>query len=753
MLNYHIIIVHKDNIMKFIMKLFKALNSGQTPWQVTLAIVLGMIMGLTPLSGVQTVVIIFLALVLNIHFGLFLVSAAFFAGVGYIFDPLFESFGYTLLSAGALKGLWTSMYNSGIMRLTYFNNTIVLGSFVVAVILALPLYVILNRVILTSRDKIAAFLDRFPLLAKLGILKKSDKKDSTFRILGVGVFAGVSALVIFVGMFVIDPLIKLSLEKGLSKATGKDVLIQNVKTSFSDASLHVSGLEVQNSNGKTNSVSIKDIIADLDFNALLLHKKHMELIQVTGIGFDTPSSHPKPSVTKEQTGKTTSKTGSGFKMPQIKLPTPEEVLANADLKSVKVYDKAQKEIDAIKAKWEKISKEQFSADALKGYKKDLDAIKSASSSKNPAELLKLKEKISEFKKKIDADKARLASIKKDFAKDQARIKTLIAEAKNAPNDDYKKLKSTYSLDGNGAINVVGTIFGDRVKHYIAMAKKYYVMAAPYMKSEKKVEPPKPPRGEGRWIKFKENTPSPDIYVAKVDLSGKYKTQGFTGVIHDITDDQKLLGKVTTFKATSDGDVVQKFVLNGKDDRLGKEAHESVVFSAKNIASNDLALSSLQIKKSNIALAGKADVYDLSTLKLDNSFNFKNAVISLDGLDKKYADIVNDTLSEVKSFYVKTDATGSLETPAVHVSTDLDKKISRALNGVFAKEAKKYEAQLKTMLNDKMKDQLKGLSGSASGMPDINSLVGSQSGALDKLLSQSSGLGGGSTNMIKGLLPF
>ncbi|HEY9202925.1 MAG TPA: hypothetical protein VIM82_01220, partial [Sulfurimonas sp.] len=60
--------------MNFIIKLFKALNSGQTPWQVTLAIVLGMIMGLTPLSGVQTALILFLALLINIHFGLFLVS-------------------------------------------------------------------------------------------------------------------------------------------------------------------------------------------------------------------------------------------------------------------------------------------------------------------------------------------------------------------------------------------------------------------------------------------------------------------------------------------------------------------------------------------------------------------------------------------------------------------------------------------------------------------------------------------------------
>ena len=53
--------------MQFLMKLFKALNSAQTPWQVTLAITLGMVAGLTPMSGIQTFVILFLAFLLNIH--------------------------------------------------------------------------------------------------------------------------------------------------------------------------------------------------------------------------------------------------------------------------------------------------------------------------------------------------------------------------------------------------------------------------------------------------------------------------------------------------------------------------------------------------------------------------------------------------------------------------------------------------------------------------------------------------------------
>ena len=122
--------------MQFLLKLFKALNSAQSPWQVTLAITLGMIAGLTPISGLQNAVILLLAFLLNIHLGLFFVSAALFAGIGYLFDPWFEQLGYAILSSEGLQGLWTGFYNNGFVRLTHFNNTLVMGATVVSLLMA-----------------------------------------------------------------------------------------------------------------------------------------------------------------------------------------------------------------------------------------------------------------------------------------------------------------------------------------------------------------------------------------------------------------------------------------------------------------------------------------------------------------------------------------------------------------------------------------------------------------------------------------
>ena len=70
--------------------------------------------------------------------------AAFHADAGFLLDPLFDWIGHSLLLAPSLRGLWTSLYNTPIIPLTNFNNTVVLGSLVFALLAAVPLFFILR---------------------------------------------------------------------------------------------------------------------------------------------------------------------------------------------------------------------------------------------------------------------------------------------------------------------------------------------------------------------------------------------------------------------------------------------------------------------------------------------------------------------------------------------------------------------------------------------------------------------------------
>ena len=70
--------------------------------------------------------------------------ARFQADAGFLLDPLFDWIGHQLLLAESLRGLWTSLYNTPIVPLTNFNNTVVLGSLVFALLAAVPLFFVLR---------------------------------------------------------------------------------------------------------------------------------------------------------------------------------------------------------------------------------------------------------------------------------------------------------------------------------------------------------------------------------------------------------------------------------------------------------------------------------------------------------------------------------------------------------------------------------------------------------------------------------
>ncbi len=740
--------------MQFLLKLFRALNSAQTPWQVTFAITLGMVAGLTPLSGIQTVVIFFLAFLLNIHLGLFFASSAFFAGIGYLFDPMFERIGYALLTSEGLNGLWTALYNNGLMRLTYFNNTLALGSTVVALVAAAPLYFLLGWGISHYRESLGSVLSKYPKLGLFGILQASDKKDPLLRWWGAGVFAGVAVVLIVFTMLLADPLAKWALEGGASTLLQRDVRIGSVDISFGEGAVDINRLEVAGSKEGIDAVSMEHMGFDIDLNALLFNRTHIEKIAINGMGFETEATLKKSVANTDedvQAGESEAKSDEEFSMPAFELPDPKQVLANADLKSLKVYDEARVELTRISAKWDEVAKNEFSDEALKTFQNDYEALKRKASSKDPKQLLKLTDDLTTFKNKIDKRGKRITSLQKEFNADQKRIKSLMAVIKNAPMQDYNNLKSTYSLDGKGAMNIVGTLFGKKVKGYVAMAEKYYTMLAPYLKSEKAPEETPPPRGQGRWIKFAQKVPSPDLLISKTEIDGVLDRQNFSATISDISDHQKALGRPITFKASSDGKRISGLRLSGEDNRLGESVVDRLAFSVKKLSLEAMALSSMTLSNTALAFNGDFVINDAKALSGKVHLGFRDADIKMNNLKGTTAKMVSDVLKSINRFNADVTLGGELEDPKVSVKTDLDKKLSSAFSAGLKKQAARNEKELKGLLDTQMQERLGAFKGEAANIADINTLAGGQSSALGDLGSNAGGLisGGG----IKKLLRF
>lgn len=127
-------------LLKLIQSLFGALHSEGTEGQLAAGIVLGSFLGLTPLMNIHNAVIFAALMLLNVSFAGGMLGWALFVPIGFLLDPLFDWMGHGLLFAPGLRGMWTSFYNMPIVPLTNFNNTVVLGSIVFAVLFAIPLF-------------------------------------------------------------------------------------------------------------------------------------------------------------------------------------------------------------------------------------------------------------------------------------------------------------------------------------------------------------------------------------------------------------------------------------------------------------------------------------------------------------------------------------------------------------------------------------------------------------------------------------
>lgn len=151
-------------LLKLIQSLIKALNSEGTPGQVAAGIALGAVFGLTPLLNLHNLVLFGLAIILNVSFPGVMLGWVLFLPFGFMLDPLFDAVGAALLlDVPALVPLWTWAYNTPIVAVTNFNNTIVLGSVVVWAAAFLPLFFLLRWLVGRYRVTVYARLQRTPL--------------------------------------------------------------------------------------------------------------------------------------------------------------------------------------------------------------------------------------------------------------------------------------------------------------------------------------------------------------------------------------------------------------------------------------------------------------------------------------------------------------------------------------------------------------------------------------------------------------
>jgi uncharacterized protein (TIGR03546 family) len=132
-------------LLNQIFGLIKLLNSETGTNQIAWGVAAGFVLGLSPVFSLQALLIFLMILVFRIQAGAAFVSAFFFSFIAYLLDPVTALIGAGILENPSLRETFTSLYNMPIIPLTRFNNSIVMGSGVLALTL-MPQVYLLSRI-------------------------------------------------------------------------------------------------------------------------------------------------------------------------------------------------------------------------------------------------------------------------------------------------------------------------------------------------------------------------------------------------------------------------------------------------------------------------------------------------------------------------------------------------------------------------------------------------------------------------------
>ena len=132
------------------------------------ACALGVAAGILPKANLLAKLLGLAMVVLRVNLAAALLVAAVFTLLGPLFHFIAHPLGLWLLTAPALRGMWTALYNTPLVPWTAFNDTVVLGSLLLGMALFVPSFIFARRLIAACRDEAAARFFALPAVRSVG---------------------------------------------------------------------------------------------------------------------------------------------------------------------------------------------------------------------------------------------------------------------------------------------------------------------------------------------------------------------------------------------------------------------------------------------------------------------------------------------------------------------------------------------------------------------------------------------------------
>ncbi|MBY0553947.1 TIGR03545 family protein [bacterium] len=564
-------------------------------------------------------------------------------------------------------------------------------------------------------------------------------------------FLIISALVYLYFVLFFDAHMKRAIEWGGYKALGTELNIGEFKSSFIKGNVRITKIELTNrETPQFNSIELGDIRFDVKWDALLRVKFVIEEIAVEGVQFMSKRAYPgkvaPPEVDSNEPGFAQQLQDKALN--KLDKENQNNILGDAAqfLKTGKFDDQiknlegqlaSKKMLEDMNAKWtakrtdwdakikslptgpelnalnERFNKVKFKDFAnlqeLDASVKEVDSIVKEIDSKT--------KQVQDLKSQLDAD---LKSIDQDYKAIDQQIKT-----------DIATIKSRFKIPKIDAASFAKALFMSYLTPYMQKLDNYKAMATKYLPpkyakmvngekkdsaDDDKIQPH--PRSEGVTYEFPVKNGYPLFWIQKVSLSSKSNAQSdygdFTGLISNITSNQRQIGKPTTVKINGSFNKMklQGIHLDALLNNINKDAIIQYEFGIDSYPIADMQLIqskdatiSIPLTDSSFLTTGEVLGFKNYDIKLNNTFS--NVSFQIASENSTVNEVLKSTLGTINKFDLQASAKGELKDLNIDIRSslggDLEKAFQKLLQNKINEANEKLQAAINSEIN-KLKTQ-------------------------------------------------
>jgi uncharacterized protein (TIGR03545 family) len=557
---------------------------------------------------------------------------------------------------------------------------------------------------------------------------------------GLIAFVAVAALVFLAWYFLVDTIVRHSIEKTGTRVVGAKVELAKADVHLFPLGITLIRLQITNpDNPMSNALEAGRIDVSLDSLNLLRRKVIIDTMTVEGIRLNTArqtSGAVAPQAKDKAPPKTSGDTPSSVTgLPSFQLPDIREILAREKLETLDQIKDLRGEIDAAKAAWEKRLADAPDQKTFKQYQ--ARAKKLQKGTKGLSGALTKANDLKKLKKDISKDLKQLKGIQKNFDRDKETLKKKLAQLKSAPQQDIDRILNTYSLSSDGLGNVSQLLFGDKIGGTIQKAIFWYEKATPLLTkvgpTDKKDVTVKPDRGKGVYVRFKEETPLPDLLARQIGVSMIIQAGDIKGELRQVTTDQAILGIPLEFNFSGvklQG--VQSIIIKGSLDHIDpNKTIDQMSMAIQQYRVNDLKLSAAD----NLALTLKNGLANLNlSASLSEDMLDAHIQVTMDAAELEAGNktsgnplqqALHAALADVSTFSVNARVTGPLDNYKIKITSDLDKVLKNAVGRQMNTLTNEFQDKLRAGILDKVRGAMADTSGSMSGLDSITQEISSR----------------------------